>query len=254
MHTAHLIWGANDLPAGFSGLGAGRKVLLMLSRRGTNTHEALVPLFRLEAAGAEVVIGSDRSGDVQLDPLCNALATVESPWSPVFHMLRRTHRRRLRAMEVSDASAERFDAVIVPGGHGRAFGAFATGDRLRAIIHAFAAHRRIIGVQCHAVVAAALAGPEGQAPIAAGREVTCWPRSLERVLTLPPIAGRYLRPLGPFVEDLVAPVAARLHTHVLPWRMPHVVIDDRLVTSWGPWSAELFTQAVMRQMEACHAH
>ncbi|HLH31645.1 MAG TPA: hypothetical protein VKY31_10615, partial [Terriglobia bacterium] len=46
-------------------------------------------------------------------------------------------------------------------------------------------------------------------------------------------------------QDYLEGVASRVHCGVIPWRMPHVVIDDNLVTAWGPWSADCFSMAVM---------
>ena len=244
---ARLIYSAADLPADWSRGAQGRRVLVLMSQRGTATQEAVVPLIGFEDAGVEVVVGSDRAGEVRFDGPCELLAAMERFWSPVYRYRRilRDRGLRTRAVDPDPVWLSHFDAVLIPGGHGAAYGAFARSSLVRTVVHAFAATQRVVALQCHSVIAATLTGPGGEAPIAAGREVTCWPAAWERVLAASPVFGRHFLPLGELTQDAVAAVAVRVHAGANPFRVPHVAIDGHLVTSWGPWSASLLTRTVV---------
>jgi putative intracellular protease/amidase len=235
----------------------GARVLMMVARRGTATHEVMVPLNALLRAGASVVFGSDTAGEVRCDPVCDALAAVERLFTPSPRYRDALCPRTLIAERVAsdDLSIfDRFDAVVVPGGHGRVFGDFLKSALVRDVVHSFASSGRLVALECHSVFAGAVAGARGEAPLAHGREVTCWPGAYERVLGVWPFLGRYFKPVGRYVEDVVSPVAAAVHTDALPWRMPHVVVDGNLITSWGPWSAEPFARAIVRAVASAQAH
>jgi putative intracellular protease/amidase len=248
---ARLIHTSDDVPAVELRAPRRRKVLLLMSRRGTATHEALVPLAELTTAGVSVVVGSDEAGDVEFDWACNLLASAERLWSPV-HDLRVELGRELRAHEVDVSDLDwldRFDAVLIPGGHGREYGAFITSSFVQQVVRAFAGRDKLVALQCHSVVAAALDGPRGETPVGFGRQVTCWPASVERMLGRLPFVGRHFLPLGKLTEELVAPVTGRMHVAANPRRMPHVVVDGPLVTSWGPWSGRLMAQTLLAMIE-----
>jgi putative intracellular protease/amidase len=254
---ARLIYGADDVPAVELRATRRRKVLLLMSRRGTATHEALVPLMELTAAGVNVVIGSDEAGEVEFDWACNLLASVERLWSPVHDLRLELGRDALRAHKVDVSNfdwLDRFDAVLVPGGHGSTYGAFIMSDFVQRVVRAFVDTDKLVALQCHSVVAAALNGPRGEMPVGFGRQVTCWPASVERVLGRLPLVGRHFLPLGKLTQELVAPVAGRMHVAANPRRMPHVVVDGPLVTSWGPWSGRLMAQTLLAMIETRARH
>lgn len=230
-----------------------RTVLMLLARRGHAVQETLPVIDALRAAGIAVVPGTESGGDVRFDPLCIALAFGESLWAPSW----RLHRAALKRGELSSVPrpgahvkdwVDRFDAIVVPGGHGSVYGAFATGPVVADAIHRFAAAGKPVGLICHSVGAAAYLGPDGQAPLAEGRRVTCWPRAMERALSSLPWAGAYFLPFGRPVQDLLEEVSPRVECSALPWRMPHVVVDGPLVTAWGPWSGAAFAGALSREL------
>lgn len=250
---ARLIYRASDVPAIDASRATPPKVLLLLSRRGTATQEALLPLVELQRLGIEVVIGSDTAGAIAFDGPCNLLASIERLWSPVHSLHRRLQREGLRAEAVNAADPawfDQFDAVLIPGGHGPHFGAFILGPFARAVVRAFVNRGRLVALQCHSVVAAALDGPNGELPIGYGRQVTCWPNAYERVLGSLPIVGRHFLPLGKRTQDLVQPITGRVHVSANPARMPHVVVDGPLITSWGPWSGVLMGRTLAAMIDA----
>jgi putative intracellular protease/amidase len=229
-------------------------VLVLLSRRGHAVQETLPVVDELKRLGIDVALGTESGGDVQFDPVCNALALGEIAWSPSWRLLREAQRSgALRNVERPAGSiadwVKRFDAIVIPGGHGRVFGSFVRSATVSEAIHAFAAAQKPVGLVCHAVAAASFPGPSGEAPLGSGREVTCWPRAMERVLGALPFIGRYFIPFGTYAQDLVETVTTRVRCSALPWRMPHAVVDGGLVTAWGPWSGPPFARALAGRLE-----
>ena len=227
---------------------------MLLSRRGHAVQETLPVVDELKRLGITVALGTESGGDVKFDPVCNAMALGEIAWSRSWRLLREAERSgALRNVErPAGLVAEwpnRYDAIVIPGGHGEVFASFVRSATVIAAIHAFAAAKKPVGLVCHAVAAASFRGPAGETPLAAGREVTCWPRAMERLLGGAPYVGSYFRPFGTYAQDMVETVTSRVRCSLLPWRMPHAVVDDRLVTAWGPWSGPAFARALAGRLE-----
>lgn len=230
-----------------------KSVLVLVAGRGHAVQETLPVIDELQRAGVEVVLGTEAGDDVRFCPVCNALALAESLWAPSWRLLRRARRNGTltnvpRPEGGPDAWATRFDALVVPGGHGRIYGAFASGRTVVEAIHAFHDAGKPVGLVCHSVAAAALPGPRGQRPLAEGKHVTCWPRSLERTFGALPIVGRYFVPFGTYVQTMAERVTSSVECATPPWRTPHAVVDGLLVTSWGPWSGVPFARALVQRL------
>jgi putative intracellular protease/amidase len=229
-------------------------VLVLLSRRGHAVQETLPVVDELKRLGIHVALGTESGGDVQFDPVCNAMALGEIAWSSSWRLLREAKRSgALQSVErpagpVTDWP-KRFDAIVIPGGHGQVFGSFVRSATVDEAIHAFAAAGKPVGLVCHAVAAASFQGLSGEAPLGSGREVTCWPRAMERALGALPFIGSYFVPFGTYAQDMVETVTARVRCSALPWRMPHAVVDNGLVTAWGPWSGPSFARALAGRLE-----
>jgi putative intracellular protease/amidase len=227
--------------------------LVLVADRGHAVQETLPVVDELQRAGAGVVLGTVSDSDVRFCPVCNALAFAESLWAPSWRLLRQArHNGILHNVTRPDGApgewAARFDALVVPGGHGKVYGAFASGPTVVEAVHAFHEAGKPVGLVCHSVAAAALPGPRGQRPLASGKHVTCWPRSLERVFGAVPLVGRYFVPFGTYVQTLLERVTPRVECATPPWRTPHAVTDGLLVTSWGPWSGTAFARALMQRL------
>jgi len=230
------------------------RVLILLARRGHAVQETLPVIDELKRLGIDVALGTESGGDVLFDPVCNWMAIGEIAWSPSWRLLRDARRSGVFAnVERPGGSiaewVTRFDAIVIPGGHGEVYGTFVRSATVTAAIHAFAAAHKPVGLVCHAVAAASFRGPFGEEPLGAGREVTCWPRAMERMLGALPVIGPYFVPFGTYAQDMVETVTSRVRCSLLPWRMPLAMVDHDLVTAWGPWSGPAFARALAGRLE-----
>jgi FAD-linked oxidoreductase len=227
---------------------AGRRVLLALAPEGHVVQETLIPAAILADLGAEVIVATTGAASIRFDPLCNALALAEAPRFAALRLLAQgcpelqdpLDLRRLDAAGGLDALLASVDAVLLPGGHGKIFADFAVDPLVGRALSAVHARGGVVGLMCHAVVAGALAtGADGR-PLIADHAVTCWPARLEALFGKIPGFGRYLAPFAGLVEETVAAAAGQVHTRELPL----AVVHDRIVTGWGPWTAEPFARAL----------
>lgn len=237
-----------------AGIG-GKRILVLLAAAGHAAQEVLKPVDAFERSGCSVTFASLDGGPVRLDPLCNVLAFAECAWDRTLRLLLRARRRRtlrdlpsLRARRAGTRGEfERwlggFDAVMVPGGHGGTFAGFVRDPIIAETIASFAERGAPIGLQCHAVVAGALAGTPN-VPLARGRTVTCWPRRYEARLARLPLLGRYLQPFGRPAASLLDDAGALVHDE----SGVYAAVDGTLITSRGPWNTAVFATAFLRAL------
>ena len=110
-----------------------------------------------------------------------------------------------------DAWLERFDAVVVPGGHGAVF---------------------------------AQAGASGRV-LAKGRVMVSWPRVADRLYGAIPLLGHYMVPYREPVAVTLERAGASLLDSMLVFPRVHAAIDGHLATARGPWSDGPFVSAVL---------
>ena len=110
-----------------------------------------------------------------------------------------------------DAWLERFNAVVVPGGHGAVF---------------------------------ARPGASGRV-LAKGRVMVSWPRVADRLYGAIPLLGRYMVPYREPVAVTLERAGASLLDSMLVFPRVHFAIDGHLATARGPWSNGPFVSAVL---------
>jgi len=235
----------------------GRRILLVMAHKGHVQQEALKPLAIFEAAGCPVTIACLDADRVAFDPIGGLLAVAEAAWDPTFRLWRALKRAgrfagvpSLRALDRSGTLPgwlSGFDAVFVPGGHGRVFHDFLHDPLTAGVVRRFDRAGAVVGLVCHAAIVGAHPGEDG-IPLVRGREVACWPRAGDRFFGRLPGLGRYMVPYAKPAAVIVEEAGARVHDRVLIYPRVHAVVDGNLVTSRGPWSAGAFAAAVLSEL------
>ena len=240
----------------------GRRVLLALARRGHVPQEALKPMARLEAAGCEVTPACLDADRVRFDFLTTMLAIGEGLWDPTIRLLARSWRQgrfrnlpSLRELERSGQLAswlDGFDAVIIPGGHGRVLDEFFHDPLIVEMVRRFHRGGRAVGLICHATVIAAEPGAGGDA-LCRGRVMVSWPRAADRVNRLIPFIGSFLVPYARPVGESLERAGAEVHDGMADFPRVHAAIDGQLVTARGPWSDGPFVAALLHVLASSSA-
>ena len=129
---------------------------------------------------------------------------------------------------LSSVSAEGFDAIFYPGGHGPLWDLADDGDSKR-LIENFAANDRPIGAVCHAPAVFKHPGRADGKPLVSGKTVTGFTNTEEE--------GVGLTQVVPFlVEDMLKANGGNYRKGI-DWAS-FVVTDGKLVTGQNPASSE----------------
>ncbi len=226
------------------------RVLMVMTSHGTLgdtgratgiwLEEFAAPYYVLTDAGVGVTLSSPLGGQPPIDPVSDDPGG-QTDDTRRFHEDVAAQDRLATTLPIADVSADDFDAVFYPGGHGPLWD-LPDNRASIALIEAFVAAGKPVAAVCHAPVAFAhVANPDGSRFLA-GRDVTAFSNSEEAAVGLTDVVPELL-------EDLL--VAAGAHYSKGPTDFdPYVVVDGRLVTGQNPASSAPAAQALLAQVLA----
>ncbi|MEO8443563.1 MAG: type 1 glutamine amidotransferase domain-containing protein [Gammaproteobacteria bacterium] len=190
-------------------------------------EEFAAPYYVFKDAGAEITLASPRGGQPPLDPSSDAEG-AQTAATKRFKADAAAQKDLASTEILSTVSADGFDAIFYPGGHGPLWDLAEDGDS-KALIETFAASDRPIGAVCHAP--AVFRHPRGEdgKPLVSGRTVTGFTNTEEE--------GVGLTKVVPFlVEDMLKTNGGN-YRRGDDWAS-FVVTDGKLVTGQNPASSE----------------
>lgn len=245
---------------------AGR-VLLPLADRDFDPTEAAVPWRELRDAGHEVVVATEAGAVPACDP--RALAGIVFGRFGASAQARALYAELERAPEFraparwADLEPERFDGLLLPGGHAPGMRRYLGSPLLQEKVAAFWRLGRPVGAICHGVLVLARARDEGGRSLIARRHTTCLPGYLERIARLGTFwLGDYARTSPTYVEDEVrgaledparqlerGPLIVARGTATRD-RGAFVVVDGNYVSGRWLGDAYLFARTFRRLLEA----
>ncbi|MFD2741495.1 type 1 glutamine amidotransferase domain-containing protein [Sulfitobacter aestuarii] len=197
------------------------------NKTGFWLEEFAAPYYVFKDAGAEVTLASPQGGQPPLDPSSDS-DDAQTDATRRFKSDDAAQKDLANTEALSTISAERYDAIFFPGGHGPLWDLAEDRDSI-ALIETFAASNRPIGAVCHApAVFKHTKGPDGK-PLVSGKTVTGFTNTEEE--------GVGLTDVVPFlVEDM-------LKTNGGDYRKgddwaSFVLTDGKLVTGQNPASSE----------------
>ena len=225
------------------------KVLIVLTSHDTlgNTgrktgfwlEELAAPYFTFRDAGAEITLASPMGGQPPLDPVSNS-PDFQTDDTRRFEADAEAIATLASTVKLSEVNAEDYDTVFYPGGHGPLWDLTVDPDSI-ALIEAFHAAEKPLGLVCHAPgVLRDVKGTDG-APIVKGRKVTGFTNSEEDGVGLTEVVP-YL------VEDALKAKGAEF-VNGSDWGS-FVVQDGLLITGQNPASSAEAAQRVIAALEA----
>ena len=190
-------------------------------------EEFAAPYYVFKDAGADITLASPKGGQPPLDPASDN-ADGQTDATERFKADTAAQDALAQTVTLSSVSADDYDAVFYPGGHGPLWD-LAEDDDSIALIAAFAANDRPIGAVCHApAVFKNAKGSDGNA-LVAGKTVTGFANTEED--------GVGLTDIVPFlVEDMLKANGGTYHKG--PDWASFVVVDGKLVTGQNPASSQ----------------
>ena len=188
-------------------------------------EEFAVPYYVFEDAGAEITLVSPKGGQPPLDPASD-IADAQANATKRFKADDAAQKDLASTDILSCVSADGFDVIFFPGGHGPLWD-LAEDAESTALIETFAAGNRPIGAVCHAPpVFGHLKGRDGK-PLVSGKTVTGLTNTEEE--------GVGLTKIVPFlVEDMLKANGGNYRKGD-DWAS-FLVTDGKLVTGQNPAS------------------
>jgi putative intracellular protease/amidase len=202
-------------------------------------EEFAAPYYVLHDAGAEITLASPKGGQPPLDPKSDA-KDAQTPATVRFKSDEAAQRALASTTPLSDISADDFDAVFFPGGHGPLWD-LAESEDSRRLIEAFAAADRPIAAVCHApAVFRHIRAPGGES-LVSGKRVTGFTNTEEVAVGL--------EDKVPFLVEDMLKANGGIYEKGADWAS-HVVRDGRLITGQNPASSEAAAKELLKLLKA----
>lgn len=190
-------------------------------------EEFAAPYYELLDAGASVTLASPAGGQPPLDPRSDA-PDAQTDATERFRADAAAQAALADTTKLADVSAESFDAVFYPGGHGPMWD-LPDNPASIALIEAFVAAGKPVAAVCHAPIALKnVRGADGEL-LVAGREVTGFSNSEEAAVGLTDVVPELL-------EDVLKADGARYRKGDQDFG-PFVVVDGPIITGQNPASS-----------------
>lgn len=201
-------------------------------------EEFVAPYFVFKDAGATLTLASPNGGQPPLDPKSDEKA-AQTDATRRFSFDKAARGALAATVPLAGVSANDFDAVFYPGGHGPLWD-LAQDAASIALIEAMAAAGKPVAAVCHAPGVLRDAKDADGSPLVRGRKVTGFADSEEQASGLSEVV--------PFlVEDMLV-AKGGAYTKAADWK-PHVVVDGWLITGQNPASSEPAARALLAALK-----
>ncbi len=196
------------------------------NKTGFWLEEFAAPYYVFKDAGADISLASPKGGQPPIDPTSDS-EDAQTDDTRRFKGDADAQAELATTLKLSDVTADGFDAIFYPGGHGPLWDLAEDADSKR-LIEAFAAADRPVGAVCHApAVFRHTLATDGK-PLVSGRRVTGFTNSEEE--------GVGLTDIVPFlVEDMLKANGGNYEKGD-DWAS-FVLRDGKLVTGQNPASS-----------------
>lgn len=190
-------------------------------------EEFAAPYYAFRDGGAEITLASPKGGQPPLDPSSDA-DEAQTEATRRFKADAAAQDALAQTAVLSTVSAEGFDAIFYPGGHGPLWDLAEDRDSI-ALIETFAASDRPVGAVCHApAVFKHPKSAQGDA-LVSGRKVTGFTNTEEEAVGLVEVV--------PFLVQEMLTGHGASYQRGDDWAS-FVVVDGKLVTGQNPASSE----------------
>jgi putative intracellular protease/amidase len=189
-------------------------------------EEFVAPYYVLKDAGAAITLASPKGGQPPLDPK-SELPENQTELTKRFRIDTATQAELAHTKKLADVSADDFDAVFYPGGHGPMWD-MADNATSIALIEAFVKADKPVGAVCHAPSAIInVRGKDGEYLIKS-RRVTGFSDAEEEAVGLTAVV--------PFLLEDRLKERGGVYSRGASWA-PYVQVDGKLVTGQNPASS-----------------
>ena len=198
-------------------------------------EEFAAPYYAFLEAGISVSLASPKGGQPPIDPKSNEPSS-QTPSTLRFMADGDLQKMLSHTKKLTEVSADDFDAVFYPGGHGPLWDLTTDKDSIK-LIEDFWKSKKPVAAVCHAPSALLNALDEFGNPLVSGKKVTGFTNSEE--------AGVELTDIVPFLLEDELKNKGGIYTKKEDWKS-YVVKDGLLITGQNPASSEEAAQEVIK--------
>ena len=202
-------------------------------------EEFAAPYYVFKDAGAEIVLASPKGGQPPLDPTSDA-EDAQTDDTRRFKKDPAAIDALAHTTRLAEVSAEGFDAVFYPGGHGPLWDLTEDTHSIQLIETMFAAGKPVSAV-CHAPGVFRHTKSADGAPLVKGKKVTGFTNTEEEAVQLTQVV--------PFLVQDMLEANGGLYHKGDDWQS-FVVTDGHLITGQNPASSAAAARAVLSQLQA----
>jgi putative intracellular protease/amidase len=203
-------------------------------KTGVWLEEFAAPYYVFHDVGADITLASPKGGQPPIDPRSEE-PSAQTPATKRFQGDKRGQVALANTVKLSNISADEYDALFYPGGHGPLWD-LAEDRHSIALIETMHGAGKPVASVCHGPSALRrVKAPDGS-PLVKGKSVTGFSNSEEAAIGLTHVV--------PFlVEDMLKENGGR-YSKAENWK-PHVVADANLITGQNPASAHAGANALL---------
>jgi putative intracellular protease/amidase len=189
-------------------------------------EEFAAPYYVLKDAGVALTLASPKGGLPPLDPK-SEVPEFQTELTQRFRTDTAAQAELANTKKLADVSADDFDAVFYPGGHGPMWDMPDNATSI-ALIEAFVKSDKPVGAVCHAPVALVNVRGKNGEYLVKGKCVTGFTNAEEEAVGLTAIV--------PFLLEDRLKERGSIYSKTASW-VPYVQVDGRLVTGQNPASS-----------------
>ncbi|UOA23635.1 Putative cysteine protease YraA [Sulfitobacter pontiacus] len=197
------------------------------NKTGFWLEEFAAPYYVFKDAGAEITLASPKGGQPPLDPSSDADG-AQTDATKRFKGDDAAQKELANTEVLSSVSADGFDAIFYPGGHGPLWD-LAEDKASINLIESFAASDRPVGAVCHAPAVFKHTKGTDDKPLVSGKTVTGFTNTEEEAVGLTDVV--------PFLVEDMLKTNGGTYKKGDDWAS-FVVTDGKLVTGQNPASSE----------------
>ena len=202
-------------------------------------EEFAAPYYTLTEAGAKVVIASPKGGQPPIDPSSEA-AENQTEATKRFFADKGLQKILANTTKLIEVSADDFDAVFYPGGHGPLWDLNSDADSIK-LIEKFLESNKPVAAVCHAPAVLLNAKKANGEPLVKGKQVTGFSNTEEEAVQL--------REIVPYLLEDELKSKGGIYSKKADWTS-YVVKDGLLITGQNPASSEEAAKELLKLLKA----
>ena len=202
-------------------------------------EEFAAPYYAFIDAGAEVTLASPKGGQPPVDPKSD-LPENQTEYTRRFKEDAAARAALANTAKLDEVSAEAFDAVFFPGGHGPLWDLAGNATSV-ALIEAFVEGDKPVAAVCHAPAVLVNARGKGGDYLVKGKRVTGFSNAEEDAVGLSEVV--------PFLLENRLKLREAIYSKGPDWA-PYVQVDGKLVTGQNPASSKPAAEELLKLLQS----